>query len=243
MCVAKHGNSSITSRSGSSDVLTALGVKLKVSPETLTRCLDETGFCFCFAPAHHPATRHATPVRGELGFRTIFNLLGPLTNPAGAQFQLVGVPSEKLLDTIAQVLLSLGSEQAMVVYCPLPDGRGIGELLTCAPTLVAHLHYGRIDRYQIDAETQGLRTAQLEDLSIEDVPASAEVIQSVLSGQLGAARDVVLLNAAAALMVAEVVNDLRQGIELTTLAIDNGDAMRVLQTVIRITQDDPTPRA
>jgi anthranilate phosphoribosyltransferase len=243
MCVAKHGNRSVTSRSGSSDLLAAMGVKLKVAPETLTRCLDETGFCFCFAPAHHPAMKHAAPVRGELGFRTIFNLLGPLTNPAGAKFQLVGVPNEGLLDMIAEVLKRLGAEQAMVVHCKLPDGRGVGELLTVAPTMVAHLHQGRIDRYEIDAEAQGLKTARIEDLSIEDTAASAEVVQGVLTGQPGPPRDVVLLNAAAALLIAEVVNDLRQGIELAALAIDNGDANRVLETVAEITREDPTPVA
>lgn len=238
--VAKHGNRAVTSASGSSQVLETLGVKLLVSPQTLTRCLDEAGFCFCFAPAHHPATKFASPVRAELGFRTIFNLLGPLTNPAGARSQVMGVPRLELTEPIAQVLQRLDAEQAMVVHSLLPAGGGMGELMTTGPTRVSHLRQGRIDSYDVEPESLGLPLAELEDLCVEGPQASARMVEEVLAGQEGPARDIVLLNAAAALLVADLVNDLSQGLQLAAQAIDNGDAQRALQTVIQITQADPT---
>jgi anthranilate phosphoribosyltransferase len=236
--VAKHGNRSVTSASGSSQVLEALGVKLEVKPETLTRCLDDAGFCFCFAPAHHPATRFAVPIRAELGFRTIFNLLGPLTNPAGAQAQVMGVPLASLTQPIAQVLQKLGAEHAMVVHSALPGGGAMGELMTTGPTQVSHLRDGRIDTYEFDPRTFNLPVADLEDLCIDGPAASARVVDHVLTGQPGPARDIVLLNAAAALLVADLVNDINQGLQLAAEAIDNGDANRALQSVIQITQSE-----
>jgi len=241
VCVAKHGNRSITSVSGSSQVLEALGVKVRVAPATLSRCLDDAGFCFCFAPDHHPATRHAAPVRGDLGFRTLFNLLGPLTNPAGAVGQVVGVPLAKLTEPIAQVLNRLGIDHAMVVHSTLPNGSGLGEMMTTGPTRISHLREGKIDSYEIEPEQFNLGRADLDDLCVDSPQASAKIVDGVLTGRPGAARDVVLLNAAAALLVADLVNDLHQGLLLAAESIDRGDANRALQTIIQITQADKTP--
>lgn len=241
--VAKHGNRSVTSVSGSSQVLEALGVKLAVSPQTLTRCLDESGFCFCFAPAHHPAMKFAGPVRQELGFRTIFNLLGPLTNPARATAQVMGVPRADLTEKIAGVLNRLGTEHAMVVNSTLPAAGGrlggtAGELMTTGPTRISHLRGGEIETYEIEPEQLMLYRAELSDLTVDSSQKSAEMLLHVITGQAGPARDVVLLNAAAALVVADLARDLASGIQLAAEAIDNGNANRVLQTVIAITQAD-----
>src|SRR5690606_23819214 len=154
--VAKHGNRAITSRSGSSQALETLGVKLQVSGETLTRCLDEVGFCFCFAPSHHPAMKHAAPIRAELGIRTIFNLIGPLTNPAGATRQLIGVPTAALTATFAEVLRELAAEHAMIVHSTLPDGRPLGELTNFGPTIAHELHRGMIKSITIDPADLGV---------------------------------------------------------------------------------------
>ncbi|MFW5682633.1 MAG: anthranilate phosphoribosyltransferase [Phycisphaeraceae bacterium] len=242
--VAKHGNRSVTSRSGSSQVLEALGVTLACPPDVLTRCMAEAGIAFCFAPAHHPAMKHAAPVRAELGFRTLFNLVGPLTNPAGATRQVIGVFHEQLTDTLAEVLQSLGSERAMVVCGQLPaDAHGrvvtLDELSTAGPSKITHL---RTDPAGSTLETQRLDPADLDlpfshpsSMRVDSPEASAAMIRGVLAGDHGPARDIVLLNAAAALVVAALAHDLQEGLTLAAQAIDTGKARQALDTLVRIT--------
>ena len=245
VAVAKHGNRSVTSLSGSSQVFEALGVKLRVTSQTLSRCLDEAGLCFCFAPAHHPAMKHAMPVRGELGFRTIFNVLGPLTNPAGAKRQVMGVFSAELTDPIAQVLGRLGSEQAMVVHGSLGgrNAAGLDELTTTGPTRVSHLRHGQVETIEVDATSLGLRPAEVKDLQVDSPGTSAELIRAILSGQAGAPRDIVCLNSAAALLVAGVAADLQEGLQLASEVVDNGSAAATLDKLIALTAADPSPAA
>lgn len=240
VAVAKHGNRSITSRSGSSQALEALGVKLQVSPDTLTRCLDEAGICFCFAPCHHPAMKHAAPVRQELGIRTIFNLLGPLTNPAGAQRQLIGVPTASMTQLFANVLLELGADHAMIVHSTLPDGRALGELTSFAPTYAHEMKHGVIKTMVIDPAELGIAPATPDAVTVDGPEQSAAMIREVLTGRPGAPRDLVRLNAAAALIVAGIASDMPQGLAQATQAIDDGSAQRVLDELVRLTQADPT---
>jgi len=240
VAVAKHGNRSVTSGSGSSQALEALGVKLWVTSQTLTRCLDEAGICFCFAPAHHRAMKHAATVRQQLGFRTIFNLLGPLTNPAGAQRQVIGVFDPCLPPKIAQALAQLGCERAMVVHGQQPGG-GLDELSTLGPTLVTELNRGQINSYQITPDQVGLAQADPASLQVDSPQASAAMIRSVLRGEAGPARDIVCLNAAAALFVADLAPDLPQALTLATQAVDSGAAAGALDKLVQITQADATP--
>lgn len=238
--VAKHGNRSVTSKSGSSQALEALGVKVKVAPETETKCLDAAGMCFCFAIAHHPAMKHAGPIRAELGIRTIFNLLGPLTNPAGATRQLMGVYDAALTRPIAEVLQKLGAQHAMVVNGQFAGGV-LGEITTTGLTQVAHLRAGSITQYTINPADYGIATPQPEALHVADAAGSAAVITRVLEGEKGPARDMVLLNTAAALIVADLAGDLKEGMALAGKAIDSGAAKATLEKVKAITQADPTP--
>ncbi len=234
VAVAKHGNRSVTSASGSSQVLEALGVKLQVTPETLTRCLDEAGICFCFAPAHHPAMKHAMPIRLELGFRTLFNLLGPLTNPAGASRQVMGVFDPALTEPIANVLRELGSKRAMVVHGQFGGG-GIDELSTAGPTRISHLHHGTLKTESFDARTLGLPSGDPAAMKVDGPEASANVIRAVLAGEHGPARDIVCLNAAAALVVADLAADLSQGLKLAREAVDSAAAARTLGKLVAAT--------
>lgn len=242
VAVAKHGNRSVTSTSGSSQVLQELGVKLKATPETLTRCLDEAGVCFCFAPAHHPAMKHVAGVRQELGFRTLFNLLGPLTNPALCTRQVMGVFDAALTDPIAQVLRELGSDRAMIVHGRMGDG-GIDEISTGGPTRVSELRAGRVVTSEIDAQTLGLARTVPGTLGAGSPAESAAIVRNVLKGQPGPARDIVALNAAAALLVADLVDDLKVGLAMARESIDSGAAKRALDRLIAITKSDPTPEA
>ncbi len=247
MAVAKHGNRSVTSRSGSSEVLERLGLKLRVTGQTLTRCLEEAGFCFCFAPAHHPAMKHAGPVRADLGFRTLFNLLGPLTNPAGALRQVMGVYDPALTELIAEVLSELGSDHAMIVhghltFSPSQGQIGLGEITTTGLTRISHLHRGQVRTYDFDARELGLETTDVKQLSVEDADVSAKRVREVLAGEAGPSRDIVCLNAAAALLVGDVVKDLPHGLRLACAAIDDGRAAATLDKVIALTQTDPTPQ-
>jgi len=242
MVVAKHGNRSVTSRSGSSQVIETLGVKLEVSGETLTRCMEEAGICFCYAPAHHPAMKYAAPVRAELGFRTIFNLLGPLTNPAGASRQVLGVYHPDLTQPIATVLKALGSEHAMVVYGqfttagdPMCHG-GLDELTTTGPSQITHLQKGVIKTYTVDPVDLDLPLALSSSLQVDGPAHSAKMIRSVLEGDAGPARDIVRLNAAAALVVADLATDLPAGLEMATDAIDSGAALAALDKLVEVTQ-------
>lgn len=241
VCVAKHGNKSVTSKSGSSQVLDALGVNLKVETNTLTKCLDQAGICFCFAPAHHPAMKHAGPVRADLGFRTLFNLVGPLTNPAGAKRQVMGVFDAKLTETIAQVLKQLGTIHALIVHGQIPDGDGthsdaLDELSTCGPSKITKLLDGTITTAQLDPTELGLSLGHPSALRVDGPEQSAKVIRGVLEGKPGAAREIIALNAAAALVVAGVAGDLSEGLELAMAALDDGKALAALDNLVKITQ-------
>lgn len=240
IAVAKHGNRAVTSKSGSSQVLEALGVKLAVTGETHTTALDEAGICFCFAPAHHPAMKYAGPVRAELGIRTLFNLVGPLTNPAGARRQLIGVSALDLLGLIADVLGRLDADAAMVVATQMPDGSILGELTNFAPAQVAHLTAGGVRRYQIDPSELGVPYAVPDSVMVDTPDDSAKIVRGVLDGRSGAARDIVALNAAAAMVVAGVADDMAGGLTMAYESIDQGKAKAALDTLVAITQADTT---
>jgi anthranilate phosphoribosyltransferase len=232
--VAKHGNRSVTSKSGSSQVLEVLGVKLLVSGETLTQCLDQAGLCFCFAQAHHPAMKHAAPIRAALGIPTLFNLLGPLTNPAGATRQVMGVFSHNLTEPVAQVLANLGTEYAMVVH-----GKGVDELITWGKTRVSTVYNdGTVRTTDIEPADLGIKPARLEHLQVDSPAGSAAVIEKVLAGETGPARDIVCLNAGAALLVGGAAKDLATGYALAQHAIDSGKARNALDNLVAITQAD-----
>jgi anthranilate phosphoribosyltransferase len=229
--VAKHGNRAITSKSGASDVLTALGVNIAATPDQQRRALDEAGICFLFAPAHHAAMRHVAPVRAELGFRTIFNLLGPLSNPAGATRQLVGVPAPRFVEPIARALGALGAVRAWAVH-----GDGMDELTTTGETEVAEWRDGAVRLFRITPDAVGLPRASLDDLRGGAPEANARALHAVLGGEPGAYRDMVLLNAAAALLIGETVETLREGVSLAGQVIDDGRASTALDRLIQITK-------
>jgi anthranilate phosphoribosyltransferase len=234
--VAKHGNRSVSSRSGSADVLGALGVNLDLTPEQVAGCLDETGIGFLYAPKLHPAMRHAIGPRRELGVRTIFNVLGPLTNPAGAKAQLLGVYDPALTETLARVLRDLGSRAAYVVH----GHGGLDELTTTGPNRVSHFGLGRtngaVATEMLDPQTLGFALAQPEDLTGGEPDENAAITRAILAGQdRSPRRDVVLLNAAAALHVGGLVDDLETGVERARASIDEGAAMRILDAMIAYT--------
>ncbi len=231
--VAKHGNKSISSRSGSADVLKALGVNLDCAPETIERCIAECGLGFMFAPAHHAAMRHVAKVRGELGVRTIFNLLGPLANPAGTKYQIVGVFHRKWVEPVAKVLGVLGVERAWVVH----GADGLDELTTTTVSDVAVLDGGQVSTFRISPLNAGLPDARPEDLTGGDAEENAAHIRAVLQGNAGPLRDIALLNAAAALLVAGKASTLRDGVTLAADAIDSGKAMAVLDALVALTND------
>jgi anthranilate phosphoribosyltransferase len=231
--VAKHGNKSISSRSGSADVLGALGVNLDCGPATIERCIVECGLGFMFAPAHHAAMRHVAKVRGELGVRTIFNLLGPLANPAGTKFQVVGVFDEKWVEPIANVLGLLGVERAWVVH----GDDGLDELTTTTISHVAALDRGQVSTFRISPRNAGLADARPGDLIGGDAVENAAHIRAVLQGNQGPLRDIVLLNAAAALLVAGKATTLRDGVALAADSIDSGKAMKVLEALVQLSRD------
>lgn len=222
--VAKHGNRSVSSRSGSADVLEIAGVRLDLAPEAVARCIDELGVGFLFAPAHHGAMRHAIGPRREMGVRTLFNLLGPLTNPAHAPNQLLGVFDAVWVEPLAQVLGALGSRHVMVVHAE----DGLDEISIQAPTRVAELRDGEVTNRMLTPEDFGLPRQSLASLQIESPGESLALMRSVFAGAMGAARDIVLINAAAALYVAGRVADLAEGMALATAAVDNGEAGRRL---------------
>ena len=231
--VAKHGNKSISSRSGSADVLEALGVNLDSGPDVIERCIAECGLGFMFAPAHHAAMRHVGKVRSDLGVRTIFNLLGPLANPAATKYQVVGVFDEKWCEPIAQVLGLLGVERAWVVH----GADGLDELTTTTVSSVAVLDHGQVSTFRISPKNAGLAEAKPEDLIGGDAAENAAHIRAVLQGNPGPLRDIVLLNAAAALLVAGKAGTLRDGVALAAEAIDSGKAMKVLEALVQLSHD------
>jgi len=221
--VAKHGNRALSSKSGTADVLAELGVDIAMPADRQLKALDEAGICFMFAPAHHGAMRHVSPIRAELGFRTIFNLLGPLTNPAHAQRQVVGVFAERWVMPIAEALKALGSERAWVVH-----GGGMDEMTTTGETSVAELRDGQVRLFTVTPEAVGLPRAALADLTGGAPKENAEALSQLLAGQKGAYRDIVLLNAAAAFLVGETVETLRDGVDLAAAVIDDGRAQGAL---------------
>ncbi len=232
LTVAKHGNRSVSSRCGSADVLAALGVQLDLAPQEVQDCIDEVGIGFLYAPALQPAMKHAIGPRREVGIRTVFNLLGPLTNPAGAQAQVLGVYDGTLTELVAHVLAALGCRSAFVVH----GADGLDELSTTGPNRVTRLKDGQIGTFTLDPEELGLPRASLEDLRGGDAAENAAIIRRVLSGEKGPARDVVLLNAAAALVAGGLAFELREGIDLAAESIDSGCAMAKLEALVRFSQ-------
>lgn len=228
--VAKHGNRAITSKSGTADVLAALGVNIDPGLDKQRRALDEAGICFLFAQAHHGAMKHVSPIRQQLGFRTIFNLLGPLTNPAGARRQVVGVSAPRFVEPIAQALGALGAVRAWSVH-----GQGMDELTITGETEVAEWRDGGVRLFTITPEAVGLPRGSLADLTGGDPEYNAAALRDLLDGKAGAYRDVVLLNAAAAFLVADRVETLREGVELAGAVIDDGRALKALEQLVAIT--------
>src|SRR6266851_5080106 len=229
--VAKHGNRAMSSSCGSADVLEALGVCIGCSPERVETCVEEAGFGFMFAQAHHPAMKHAAPVRRELGFRTVFNLLGPLTNPAGADAQVIGVFEPGLTELLALALRNLDCRRAFVVY----GWDGLDELSTLGRTRVTELKEGAIRTYELTPDELGLPAASAADLEPGGSPeANAAVVRAVLAGHPGARREIVLLNAAAALIAGGAAESLREGIERAGAAIDSGAAAECLDRMKEI---------
>ena len=226
--VAKHGNRAISSRSGSADVLKELGVNIEASPETISRCIAECGLGFMFAPAHHAAMRHVAQVRTELGTRTIFNLLGPLANPAGAKYQIIGVFGKEWVEPIAQVLVLLGTIRAWVVH----GSDGLDELTTTGISDVAVVDAGKVSTFRISPRNAGLPDARPEDLIGGNAVENAAHIRAVLGGLKGPLRDIVLLNAAAALLVAGKASTLREGVALASESIDSGKVLAVLEALV-----------
>jgi anthranilate phosphoribosyltransferase len=226
--VAKHGNRALSSKSGAADCLAALGIKIDLTPEQVGRCINEAGIGFMFAPAHHPATKNVNPTRTELATRTIFNLLGPLSNPAGVTRQMVGVFSRKWVEPLAQVLKNLGSDSVWVVH----GSDGLDEITLAGPTFVAALENGNIRSFEVTPEDGGLSRAGGDALKGGDAEANAISLHGVLEGKPGAFRDVALLNAAAALIVAGKAKDLKEGVALGTKSLDSGAAMDKLKRLI-----------
>ena len=231
--VAKHGNRSVSGSSGSADVLEAAGVKLDITPEQVGRCIREVGVGFMFAPAHHGAMKHAIGPRKEMGVRTLFNVLGPLTNPAAAPNQVMGVFSEAWVEPLAEVLGRLGSRHVLVVH----SEDGMDEISVGAPTRVAEMRDGEVRTFTLDPEDLGFKRHAIETLRAKDVAESLAMIRTVLDGQAGPAHDVVLLNAGAAVYAAGVAETLEQGVERAREAVAGGAARRVLERLIEFTND------
>ncbi|MDO8289280.1 MAG: anthranilate phosphoribosyltransferase [Parvibaculum sp.] len=228
--IAKHGNRAASSKSGTADALSVLGLKLDNTPEEIERCINEAGVGFMFAPAHHTAMKHVGPVRTELGIRTIFNLLGPLSNPAFVKRQTIGVFAKRWVEPFAEVLRNLGSDHAWVVH----GSDGLDELTTTGPTFVAELKDGKINTFEVTPEDAGLKRSTLADLRGGDPAHNAAAITRLLEGEQGAYRDVVLLNSAAALIVAGRVTNLKDGVALAAHAIDSGAAKATLAKLIAV---------
>jgi len=228
--VAKHGNRALSSRSGAADVLGALGIKIDLDPEGISRCINDAGIGFMFAPSHHPAMKHVGPTRVELGTRTIFNLLGPLSNPAGVKRQMVGVFSRQWVEPLAQVLKNLGAERAYVVH----GSDGLDEITTSGPTFVAALENGAVRTFEITPEEVGLARVAPDALKGGDADTNAKALRMVLQGTKNAFRDVAVLNAAAGLVVAGVVSDLKDGVATAQKSIDSGEAAKRLEKLIAV---------
>jgi anthranilate phosphoribosyltransferase len=229
--VAKHGNRSVSSMTGCADVLEALGVNINITSEQAKKCIEDIGICFMFAPAFHKSMKYAAGPRKELGIRTIFNVLGPLTNPAGAKGQVMGVFDSKLTETLARVLLKLGTEKAMVVH----GMDGMDEITTTTSTIVSEVKDGSVISYEIKPEDFGIKACSKEDLKGGDSKANGEIITSIFKGEKGAKRDIVLLNSAAALYIGKKVQSIKEGIQLAGEIIDTGKASDKLQQLVAYT--------
>jgi anthranilate phosphoribosyltransferase len=229
--VAKHGNRNLSSKSGAADALTEMGINVMVGPEVVERCLSEAGIGFMMAPMHHPAMRHVGPVRTELGTRTIFNILGPLTNPAGVKRQLTGTFSDALLRPMAETLHVLGSEKAWLVH----GGDGTDEISIAAPTRVAALEGGQIREFSIHPEDAGLPAHPFEAIIGGTPQENAAAFRRLLEGETGAYRDAVLLNSAAAIVVADRATSLPEGVELARESLDSGAALAKVEALVALT--------
>jgi anthranilate phosphoribosyltransferase len=227
--VAKHGNRALSSKSGAADTLAALGVDIEIGPERISACIREAGVGFMFAPMHHSAMRHVGPSRVELGTRTIFNLLGPLSNPAGVRRQLVGVFAPEWVEPIAHVLKALGTEAAWVVH-----GDGLDEVTTAGTTLVASLEGGKVRLFELTPEDAGLPRADFAALKGGDAAHNAAALRAVLDGQPGAYRDIAVMNAGAALVIAGRAADIAEGAALAARSIDTGKAREALDRIVEV---------
>jgi anthranilate phosphoribosyltransferase len=228
--VAKHGNRALSSKSGAADVLQALGVTIDLTPDQVSRCIAEAGIGFMFAPSHHPAMKNVGPTRVELGTRTIFNLLGPLSNPAGVKRQMIGTFAKHWIEPMAQVLNNLGSESIWVVH----GSDGLDEITTAGTTSVAELKNGKVRTFEISPEDAGLSRVKPEALKGGDADVNAKALLDVLKGKKGAFRDVAVLNAAAALIVAGKAENLKDGAQLAAKSIDSGEAEGRLDRLIAV---------
>jgi anthranilate phosphoribosyltransferase len=231
--VAKHGNRSATGLSGSADLLEALGARIDLDPEAVAACIEELSFGFMFAPAHHQATRYVVPVRRQLAVRTIFNFLGPLTNPAGATRQLVGVSDPAYLETIAGALHRLGTEHALVVS----SEDGLDELSISAPTTVVEVHDGRLERYTVSPQQVGLEPTDAAAVPGGGPGANAQTARRILQGERGAARDIAVLNAVAAIYAADRAGSLEEGVHAAADSIDSGAAAALLERFVARTRE------
>lgn len=229
--IAKHGNRSVSSKSGSADVLEALGVKLELSPEQIATCVEQVGIGFMFAPMHHSCMKHAVGPRKELGVRTLFNLLGPLTNPASAQRQVLGVFDERWLEPLANVLKSLGTQHALVVHAE----DGLDEISIASATSICELNQGEIKSYQINPSDFDLSTVSIADIQVENVEQSAEIIKAIFNGQQGAAADIVSLNAGAAIYVSGKADSLNAGVQLAKQQLTSNAAQQTLAQLVDFT--------
>jgi anthranilate phosphoribosyltransferase len=232
-CVAKHGNRSATSKSGSADLLEALGVKIELSPEQVAACIKEVGFGFMFAPKHHQATKEVVPVRKQLAVRTIFNMLGPLTNPAGAKRQLLGVSDRGSQETIAEALVGLGCERALVVS----GDDGLDELTIAARTRVIEVADGGTEEWFVEAEELGLNPASLDEIRGGEPEENAAVVREIFDGDSGPAREIAVLNAGATILVAGQADDLPAGVGKAADALDSGAAKDVLERLVERSRD------
>ena len=233
--VAKHGNRSVTSKCGSADVMEALGVNINLPPPRIAACLDQVGIAFLFAPAMHSAMKYVQPARRELRLRTVFNLLGPLTNPASATAQVVGVYAAELVEKLAEALSMLGLRRAMVVH----GHDGLDEITTTGPTRIAELRDGMVRTYEVTPEEFGFKRATLGDISGGSASENAKVIREVLNGRASPSRDIVLLNAAAALVAAGKADRLSEGLPMAVHSIDSGAAASKLAAMARFTNHFP----
>jgi len=228
--VAKHGNRGITSKCGSADVLEELGVKIDAGAETVAECIRQAHIGFMFAPAFHPAMKYVQPIRKSLGFRTVFNILGPLANPANVQRQVLGVADENLMETIAEALKLLGTKVAMVVH-----SNGMDEISTAGVTKIAELKEGRIESCEINAEDLGIPPADINDLKVADAKESAEVLRKILNGkEKGPRKDIVILNAAAAIIVSGIADNFETAIKMADASVGDSSALACLEKLIEI---------